>query len=371
MRWYLLVTDTVGPMLQTLTTCATNDQKDFSSTFSTDADVVLLTAAGFLSSSDILPGVDDRHHMPDAIPSALFGEYRVLARVGQGGMAEIYRAEAVDQQNEIRTAILKLLRPEVSDEFVEMFDFEADIMGLLDHPNLVARLEVGRVGSRRYLAMEDVFGGDLKTLLQAHQAAQGVVPLPVALRIVVETLHGLASFHLARTRQGVALGLIHSDVNPANIFLSVDGDVKLGDFGVASATRMDAAGADLVNGVTVGKVHYLSPEQAAGEPATQASDLFSLGVVLYELALGYRPFDAPDTRALLDLIYLAKVGLPDALEPDLQHILRRSLTRNARDRYATAGEMCGDLVRFMLNHDLQCTRDELRDHIAIMLGVVA
>jgi serine/threonine-protein kinase len=304
---------------------------------------------------------------PIHIPSGRFGRYALLARVGQGGMAEIYRAEVVDEDGELRTVALKLLRPDAPPAAVSGFDFESDVMALLDHPNLVRRIEVGEAGGRRYLAMEDVFGGDLSHLLAAHQAARSAVPLPIALRIVIDLLHGLAAFHAARSERGDPLGLVHGDVNPSNVFLSVRGDVKLGDFGVAFATRGRSRS---LPGVTAGKLHYLSPEQALGNRVGQASDVFAVGVILFELVVGYRPFDGADEAQVLARIRAAKVDLPHALvDARLARIVRRALALAPRDRYGTAGELCGDLVRFQLDEGLWCAPPALGEHLTELLGV--
>jgi len=310
--------------------------------------------------------------MSQSFKSFRFGQYRFLGKIGEGGMAEIYRAEAVDERGELHTVVLKLLKPNLPPAAVEQFDFEADLMGLLEHPNLVRRLEVGQAGARRFLAMEDVFGGDLASLIAAARRADSCVPQRVALRVVVEVLHGLAYFHQARSAGGEPLELVHSDISPDNIFVSAHGEVKLGDFGISTARSPAAAESGLPEGVTAGKVSYLSPEQAAGDPATPSSDLFSVGVVLYELLVGHRPFEALDTDELLNRVYQAKVKIPRGLlDKELTRTLRRALARSPKDRFRSAGELCGELVRYQLDHGLQCPAQALREHIAGAFGVLA
>ncbi len=308
-----------------------------------------------------------RLEQPIHIPSGRFGRYALRSRVGQGGMAEVYRAEVVDDLGELRTVALKLLRPDAPPAAVQGFDFESDVMALLDHPNLVRRLEVGEAGGRRYLAMEDVFGGDLGQLLAAHREARTSVPLPIALKVAVDLLHGLACFHAARTRGGDPLGLVHGDVNPSNVFLSVDGAVKLGDFGVAFATRGRARETP---SFSAGKLHYLSPEQALGTRVGQPSDVFAVGVILFELFVGYRPFDGADEEQVLSRIRAAKVELPQAIvDPRLARIVRRALAASPKERHATAGELCGELVRFQLDEGLFCAPASLGEHLTELLGV--
>lgn len=302
------------------------------------------------------------------IPSARFGRYSLRARVGEGGMAEIFRAEVVSGAGELQTVALKLLKRDAPPEIAALFDFEADVMGLLHHPNLVERLEIGEVAGRRYLAMEDVFGGDLGQLLLAHQRARTAVPLPLALRVTVELLHGLAHLHRVRSASGTELGLVHGDLSPGNILLSVDGAVKLCDFGVVTATL--AGGSSLPPGTAVGTLHYLSPEHATGARLGPASDLFAVGVILHELVVGYRPFQGESEEELLAQIRAARVEVPAALvEPRLARILRRALAASPKDRHASAGELAGELVRFQLDGDLQCSARQLGDHLVELLDV--
>ncbi len=301
----------------------------------------------------------------ETIPSARFGAYELVARVGAGGMAEVFRARVPDGS---RTVALKLLRLDAPPEAEELFDCEADVMAFLDHPNLVHSLEVGRAGGRRYLAMEDVAGGDLGKLMRAHAVARVGVPMGVAFRVILDVLHGLAYFHRARTSLGEPLGLVHGDVNPANVFLSTTGEVKLGDFGLATATRTDALSLRPVV-PRAGKLHYLSPEQVAGEKLSAATDLFAVGVILYELAVGYRPFLAAEEGKVLSQIAGGKLEIPSVLvDEELAPILKRALATSPKDRFASAGELAGELLRYQLDHGLQCSREDLGRHVSAMLG---
>ncbi len=218
------------------------------------------------------------------VPSRRFGRYLVRSRLGKGGQAEVFLAEAVDERGQQVRVALKLMRPEASEE---KFADEADLTSLLSHPNLVSMLEHGVAFGRPYLALEFLLGGDLTQVQAGYRRAMKAFPLTLGLHVCVEVLKGLSYFHQATTRTGLALNLVHGDVNPANIFFGGDGEVKLGDFGVASSTQLDLGPPE---GVAAGKLTYLSPEQTRGERLTPASDIWALGVMLYELVVGYHPF---------------------------------------------------------------------------------
>ncbi|HEY0096417.1 MAG TPA: serine/threonine-protein kinase [Archangium sp.] len=279
------------------------------------------------------------------IPSRRFGRYVLRSRLGSGGMAEVLLAEAHDEKGEPFQVALKLMRKDVT---AESFADEADLMGLLEHPNLVRRLEIGEAFGRYFIAMEFLVGGDLEGLLQAHQRQGQRIPVAAGVHVCIEVLRALAYFHQARTRSGRPLELVHGDVNPTNIFFSGQCEVKLGDFGVAKARGLDLGPED---GVTAGKLHYLSPEQTRGDTVTLASDLFSLGIVLHELVLGFHPFapDSDNPEVVMAAIRAAKLNLPDTLDKPLAAVLRKALAPDVGQRYRTAGEFAGALLAWALD----------------------
>ncbi len=279
------------------------------------------------------------------IPSRRFGRYVLRSRLGSGGMAEVFLAEARDEKGTPFKVALKLMRKDVS---AEAFADEADLMGLLEHPNLVRRLEIGEAFGRYFIAMEFLVGGDLEGLLRVHHQQGRDIPVAMAAHVCIEALRALAYFHQARTRSGRPLELVHGDVNPSNIFFSGQCEVKLGDFGVARARGLDLGPED---GMTAGKLHYLSPEQTRGDTVTQASDLFSLGIVLHELVLGFHPFerDSDDPDVVMEAIQAAKLNLPDTLDRRLAAVLRKALAPDVSQRYRTAGEFAGALFTWALD----------------------
>jgi eukaryotic-like serine/threonine-protein kinase len=300
------------------------------------------------------------------IPSRRFGKYRVRSRLGIGGMAEVFLAEAVDSAGEEISVALKMMKEGMSSE---SFAEEADLMGLLSHPNLVQRLEVGEAYGRLFIAMEFLVGGDLGQAMQAHRREMKDFPTAMGLHVALEVLKALAYFHLAKTRTGKPLGLVHGDVNPSNVFFSGNGEVKLGDFGVAKSRGVEIGPPE---GVAAGKLHYLSPEQTRGDALTPESDLFAVGVMLHELTVGYHPFllEEPDPQKVMAAIRAAKLNLPDYVDRSLGQILRRALTADPHARYHTAGEFAGDLLRYTLDRNLIIFPQDVQAWLEGVLGLV-
>lgn len=308
---------------------------------------------------------------PIEVASGRFGTYVLRSRLGAGGMAEVFLAETRDEAGDPFEVALKLMRADVTEQ---AFADEADLMALLHHPNLVRLLEVGEAFGRPFIAMELLVGGDLRRLINAHRSQSLEFPESIALTIVIELLKGLGYFHQARSASGAALGLVHGDVNPTNVFFSADGDVKLGDFGVAKSRTANIGPRD---GVSAGKLSYLSPEQARGEPPTPASDLYSVGLVLHELLVGYHPFQGQGQgggqglgRPMMSVLKPTKVAIPAFIDPPLADILQRSLNPDLRGRYKTAGELAGALLHYALDRNLLCQRAEIRERLSDVLGLL-
>lgn len=301
------------------------------------------------------------------IPSRRYGRYTVRSLLGEGGMAEVFLAEAVDPRGDQLRVALKLMRKGVP---TEMFADEADLMGLLDHPNLVRRLEVGEAFGRPYIAMEYLVGGDLGGVIEEHREQGLDIHPALAVHVCIEVLRALAYFHQARTRSGRPLGLVHGDVNPPNIFFSAEGEVKLGDFGVAKARGMDIGPGD---GVSAGKLRYMSPEQTRGEPLAPASDIFAVGIMLHELLLGTHPFFRPgetDETRLTASLRSAKLSLPDTMDRQLASILRKALPADPGNRYRTAGEFAGALFTWALDTDSARKPRDVQDWLQGMMGLI-
>jgi eukaryotic-like serine/threonine-protein kinase len=270
------------------------------------------------------------------------GPYQLVRRLGRGGMAEVHLALCHGASGFERKVAIKTLAPELAGDpdLERALIREAVLGGSLHHRNVVAVLGLG-VDSGAYAAyggygsyyivLEYVDGGDLAHWLDPARP----VPEPLALHIADELALALAYLHGVRDARGLPLGIVHRDVSPANVLVSLTGDVKLGDFGVAKATALaDRTAA----GTRKGRYSYMAPEQLAGEPVTAAADQFGLGVTLVELITGRRPFAGETPWALLEA---NRGGAPmlDGVAPEVHAIAARALAPAALDRFASVDEL--------------------------------
>lgn len=300
------------------------------------------------------------------VPSGRFGRYIIRSRLGQGGMAEVFLAEAIDEKGDQLNVALKLMRKGVPED---KFADEADLMGLLSHPNLVRMLETGAAFGRQFIAMEFLIGGDLREVMEAHRRQMKGFPLGMGVHICIEVLRALSYFHTATTRTGTPLSLVHSDVNPANVFFSGAGEVKLGDFGVASSGHIDIGPGE---GIAAGKLSYLSPEQITGQPLGPASDLWAVGVMLHELVVGYHPFqdEGASEQDIMNRIRAAKLSIPDYVDKPLAVVIQKALTPDLRNRYRSAGEFAGPLFAWALDHNQLPTGRQVQEWLESVLGLL-
>lgn len=268
--------------------------------------------------------------MSEQLPATL-GPYRVVRRIGQGGMAEVLLGLRYGASGFEKAVALKLLRPEHRGraEIERLLIAEAKIGARFSHPGLVHVHDLGLHEGAYYVVMDYVDGADLAALL-----ARRPLPLPLALWLAEQVALALAHVHALTDEAGRPLGLVHRDVSPANILVSRTGDIKLADFGIAKATALrDVTWGRLLKG----KFAYMSPEQVAGEALGPASDQFALGIALYELLLGRRPFDGAGPLATMENIRRAPLPEDDpdlqALPAPLPALLRRILAKDPGDRF--------------------------------------
>lgn len=233
----------------------------------------------------------------DATPTRDIGRYRLAHRIAIGGMAEVYRALWPQAAGGDRAVVIKRLLPALVNDAEQraMFDHEADLGMRIDHPNVVAALDHGSDHGSPYLVLEYVFGLDLWRLTRWMRRSGRAMRTPLAVWLGAEMLSGLAAVHAVRDDRGNPLYVVHRDVSPSNIFLSVHGDVKLGDLGIARAALREAQRRGAPGFRAKGKLGYLPPEQVSGRPVDQRGDVFSAAVVIAELLLG-KPLFAGGTE---------------------------------------------------------------------------
>jgi serine/threonine protein kinase len=275
-------------------------------------------------------------------PGKHLGKYRVVRRLATGGMAEIYLAEARGIEGFAKHVVLKCILPQYasSETFVRLFLNEARVTASLDHPNIAGVYDIGEVSGTYFFAMEYLHGEDLGHILRELSARGARLPLEHALTIGTGVAAGLHAAHEKHGNDGRALGIVHRDVSPSNVVVTFDGGVKLVDFGVAKLT----AEAELTRTGTIrGKVSYMSPEQCNNDPVDRRSDVFSLGVLLYELTTLSRLFRADSDAATLRLVLETKVPPPSSrvadYPPELERVLLQALSRDRQARFASAREL--------------------------------
>lgn len=299
-----------------------------------------------------------------------FGEFVTIERLGAGGMAEVYLA-ARPRAGTVELAALKHLHPHLAWEldFVRMFLEEVEISVNLHHPNIAGVFDYGTGEGGHYLAMEYVHGANLRTILRELDERQS--SLDFAVGIVVELAAALHYAHQWRSPDLRVQGLVHRDITPSNVMIGYDGRVKLLDFGIARAqgrTQYTRAG------TIKGNVGYMSPEQCRGDSIDRRSDVFGLGVLLYELSTQRRAFFADNEFAAMGRILAADYESPLAVVPEypaeLAQILGRCLAVDPDDRFADAAAVQAALEQFAASHGLDLGIEGRRACMRALFGDV-
>jgi len=270
-----------------------------------------------------------------------YGRYRLLERIGKGGMAEVFRASVDGLEGFQDAFVIKRIRPEKSDvaEFIEMFVNEARICALLHHANIVEVYDFGQIGGAYFMAMEYLRGRDLAAVMRALRLRLRAVPPFVAARVAEQVALGLHHAHGASLADGRPAEIVHRDVTPSNIMLLGAGGVKVLDFGIAKAAEM-ARHAPPPKSRVKGKLAYLSPEQVRGAELDGRSDVFSLGVVLWEMLVGQRLFAGDNEFLTMRNVLTMPVPAPSSkraeIPPALDGVVARALARERDARHPSA-----------------------------------
>ncbi len=291
------------------------------------------------------------------------GRYQILERIAQGGMADVYLARTFGVEGFEKRLVVKRIRPTLarSPRLVAMFINEARIAVSLNHPNIVQVYELNRADSDWYIAMEHIHGRDLTRIRRTFESLGRRMPIGLAVYAVATALRGLAYAHDLRDRSGAPLGIVHGDISPHNIVVSFAGEVKVVDFGIARLAGK-GAGEDIER-PGGGKFAYMSPEQVRGEELDQRSDVYSAGIVLYELLVGHRLYQHPDPEEKLRMVREAIVPDPREENPEipaeLWAILQRALARSREDRFGTSAELERALRSFLYHEQLRADASAL------------
>ncbi|QQR79705.1 MAG: serine/threonine protein kinase [Deltaproteobacteria bacterium] len=278
-----------------------------------------------------------------------FGRYVLLNKLAVGGMAEIYKAKTYGVDGFEKVLAVKRILPHCSAdrEFINMLVDEAKLTVLLSHANIVQVYDLGKVGDDYFISMEYIFGTNLREFMNRFQEKKTRIPDEMTVYIISEMCKGLDYAHRKTDNQGRPLNIVHRDISPQNLLISYEGEVKIVDFGIAKAA-MNVS--HTMAGILKGKVAYMSPEQALGKPIDHRTDIFSAGLVLYEMLTGEKLFTGETQFEVLNQIRTTRVNtlmLPDTIPGSLKAIIAKSLAYNPKDRYQNAGDFQLDLTKFL------------------------
>ncbi len=279
-----------------------------------------------------------------------YGKYFLIDKIAVGGMAEIFRAKTFGHGGFENLFVVKRILSHMSDneQFVQMFLDEARVTALLQHANIVRVVDFGKIGTNYFLAMDCVEGKDAKLILRKLFERRKMLLREFAVYIAMEAAKGLDHAHRKTTIGGQPLNIVHRDVSPSNILVSYAGEVKVADFGIVQASTVVETG---TRGSLKGKIEYMSPEQALGEPLDRRSDIFSLGVVLWEMLTSRRAFKTDNEVKTLDKVRNVDIERASVVNPGvpgrLSDMVARCLEKNPDDRYQDGRELQADLLNFL------------------------
>ncbi|MBI5497847.1 MAG: cyclic nucleotide-binding domain-containing protein [Deltaproteobacteria bacterium] len=310
---------------------------------------------------------------PGPESGTLFGRYQLLRRLAVGGMAEVFVARSASLGGVNRTCVIKRILPEYSQNrtFVSMFIDEARILIGLNHVNVVRLYDFGQVDGSYFMALEYVSGCNLVAILQQIFSAQASMDPMAAAFVGREVGRGLHHAHVQQDAQGNALGIVHRDVSPHNVLVSLEGHIKVADFGIAQARNKMTL---TTPGTVMGKFAYMAPEQATGARVDARADVFSLGVLLHEALAGARLFSAPTPAETLVKLVNWEPPPPSRTRPqvpaDLDAVVMRALQKQPVKRFQTADELAVALDGLLqaAGYDDDSFRRFLRDQDAARLA---
>lgn len=308
-----------------------------------------------------------------------FAGYELLGRLAVGGMAEVFVARERSDAGGARLVALKVVRAHLESDasFGEMFLREGQVALGLRHPNICHVYRFGAEAGHSFMAMELVTGITVQSLLTRANKARRPLPAPLAVKIASAVAEALHSAHAARDSRGRPLRVVHQDVSPHNLMVAHDGTVKLLDFGVAQSTMEGvasgvAAGNEPSHTTIRGKFAYLAPEQCRGLEVDPRTDVFSLGICLFEMLTGHRLFKRSSSIEMLNAVVTSPMPAPSSLGVDvpaaLVRVLERALQKEPRDRYQSAAEMQDDLEQFLAGERLVVTSAKIAEYLADLLG---
>lgn len=296
--------------------------------------------------------------MPDS-------RYRITEKIAAGGMAEVFKGVAESLQGFRKNVAIKRVLPALTknQKFITMFLDEARLSLFLQHANIVQVFDIGHADDTYFIVMEFVDGVDLKALMEWRRRVGRRLTIGQTIYIIMEVCKGLAYAHdLTHPETGERLGIVHRDVSPANVLISRNGEIKLADFGLAkAASQVESTDP----GVVKGKMSYLSPEAARGENVDHRADIFSVGILLYEMLTSKRLFYGDTDYQTVELVRNAKIPPIAAqnpeVEPEFEEICRKALTRRTEDRFQSATDLQDALAHYLFSRGLKMIQRDIAD----------
>jgi len=290
-----------------------------------------------------------------------FGKYFLIEKLATGGMAEIYKAKTFGVDGFEKILAIKRILPHcaVDKEFINMLVDEAKLSVLLSHTNIVQVYDLGKVGDDYFISMEFINGINLREVLNRAKEINEKFTEDVVVYIISETCKGLDYAHSKKDNESKPLNIVHRDISPQNILLSFEGEVKIVDFGIAKAAMNIS---HTMAGILKGKISYMSPEQALGKPIDRKTDIFSTGLILYEMLTGEKLFTGETQFEVLKKIRTTRLNensFPDSIPLGLRKILAKGLAYSVKDRYDNAGDMQIDLTRYLYSTYIDFTPRKL------------
>lgn len=296
--------------------------------------------------------------------------YRVIKRLEAGGMAEVFLGEAISVQGFKKQVAIKRVLPHLAQNrnFMAMFLDEARLGASLSHANIVTVFDIGAADNTFFLVMEYIEGTNLKTALEVMRGQGRRFRLQDAIYLGIETCRGLSYAHDLADEHGELLHLVHRDVSPPNILLSKRGEVKVTDFGLAKArTQLEKTDP----GVVKGKFSYLAPETAMGQEVDARTDIFALGIIVWEILAGRRLFMGESDYQTIKLVQRAEVPSLRMLHPDVNEefegVLLKALAREPHDRYQSAREFSDALTDYLFKHNLKVTAYDIANLVQLCM----
>lgn len=301
-----------------------------------------------------------------------FGRYELIRKLATGGMAEVFLAKAKGPMGFEKTLVVKRILPHLAEDpaFVEMFLNEAKLSAQISHHNIVQIFDFGEVEGQYFLAMEYIDGLNLRTLLTRLREQSMELSVEICAHLVAQACEGLAFAHDFRNPEtSELLYLVHRDISPDNLLVSSQGMVKVADFGIA---RSDSQKHETREGIVKGKLPYMPPEQVRAWALDRRVDVYALGIVLYELLTGHRPFQGANETSVLEAILFKPMVPPTdyrpELPPALEIILEKALAGDRDQRYPDCMSLAADLEEFILSQGKPVTSQQVALLVAMVMA---